>query len=312
MNIKNMSATELLNQLQQLQQPEKKVSILDLCNEYHTLKKIEGRVDETMRVMRIFLDRFVSWCTVNSKKDISDITKKDTQDYYEFLNTVCAEGSSKIQYTYLKAVFNHAVRNEYIFRNPFTLRFPPVLKVHDKYWTPKYFEQLIKAIRKYGKPKTREKTELIVRLIFTTGLRIGKLTATQESDIKIFDEETIMITTTRKTRSASQVKTHVTYLKNAKAIEMLKAHIENCKDVPLWSKTEPWDTRKILMRICKKADIEYMSPQKAKHGFITLLAEKGISAEMICELTGNTNVELVRKTYSHFNKRPSQTGPHTF
>lgn len=283
---------------------EERIGIVELCDEYLGHITNLGRSPETLKTYRSIIDRWISWTTKEEIKYAHEVKRRHTNRFYA--NLILKEFAKIDNYKRLKAIFNYALDMGYIGKNPFYLKLQFPKYMHDEYWTPEYFSKLTHAIRRHAPFSVRFKYELITRILFTTGMRIGKLMEVTKKDIKFHDNE-ILITTARKTCSKGEVQTHIFHLRNKRAIEMLRDYIERVDTDKLFPYSCVHTAKEVyregLKKVCKKADIEYRNPHQAKHGFITMLAEEGYSAEQACDLTGNTDVDLVRGTYMHFKTK---------
>ncbi|HDL15146.1 MAG TPA: site-specific integrase, partial [Euryarchaeota archaeon] len=125
----------------------------------------------------------------------------------------------------------------------------------------------------------------------------------------IIEENKVYVNTKCKVPKSAKIQRVTTPLLNREVVKMMKLYIERLdkkgikQDEYIFANRLPRSAysayRQTIERVCKKAGIKYKSPHKAKHGFITKMAQNGMSAEQICKMTGNLTPRLIQEVYMH-------------
>ena len=63
--------------------------------------------------------------------------------------------------------------------------------------------------------------------------------------------------------------------------------------------TDPSKNRRILIAICKRADLPRLNPNELRHSCASLLSDAGVMNEELADLLGHTTTEMVDQTYRH-------------
>lgn len=206
-------------------------------------------------------------------------------------------------------MFSLAEKRDYIVKNPFENKVCPASQVTE-WWTDDYvYHQLIPAIREHAKPCNRFKTELKVRFAYTTGIRTGITHRIRRKDVSINSDGSIYVNTKCNVQKSAKMQRITTEILDETTKTMMKEYIEKLDSEGIGAddkifarsqaRTAYYNYRNTLRLICKKAGIRYLSPHKAKHGFITRMARAGLSSRKICALTGNKTPSLIGQVYSH-------------
>ncbi len=244
-----------------------------------------------------------------------EVTYDNAEEFYNFMKRdpgFSKKGvlSSKYiisTYKCIKAVFAYAERRGYIVKNRFENKVFQQCQVSD-WWTDEYVKQLVAAIKKYTRGNKRFVTVLKVLLTYTTGLRPGVIHGIKRKGV-IIEGDKIYVNTKCKVAKSAKIQRITTPILNRDVIKMMKIHIERLDRKGIKqeeyifannnAKTAYEVYRKSIILACKKAGIQYKSPHKAKHGFITKMAINGLSAEQICKMTGNLTPRLIQEVYMH-------------
>jgi len=219
-------------------------------------------------------------------------------------------------YKNIKAMFAYAEKRSYIIKNRFENKVFPQSQVTE-WWTNEYVEKLVCAINKYARRDKRFVTVLKVLLTYTTGLRPGIIHGIKRKGV-IIEADKVYVNTKCKVPKSAKTQRITTPILNREVKKMLRIHIERLdkkeikQDEYIFAKNTNTKAvtraayesyRMTTKRACKKAELKYMSPHKAKHGFITKMAQNGMSAEQICKMTGNLTPRLIQEVYMHLQLR---------
>lgn len=248
---------------------------------------------------------------------INQLTEKDVDLFYVWLRSqktstgkTIQKSSANLYYSFLKTTFELGRKRKYLKDNVWPVKPIPKPRL-DTWWTREYLNDLIKAIRKFAPVSKRRYYETVIRLLFTTGIRIGKLLDTKQSEMRI-EGNRVWITTKLKIKGTAEYDSHESEILDPIAKKMLlqqcKRHNKYClkpDDRAIYSlynslirsfKGRPDRNEK---GICEKAGFHWLGFHKAKHGYITERVVEGFSYEQIGKLTGNKSIELMRRIYDH-------------
>lgn len=303
--------SQLLAQLLQQQRPAyqiNRITISELCNKHRQNGVSRELAHSTMLNYENAHNYFLEYAKERGLIYADEVRYDHAEEFYNFLKQRIKRSSVIGRYKAVKAMFAIAERRDYIMKNPFVNKAFQLSPVREWY-TDEYVEQLIHAIRTYAKPSNRFKTELTLRITYTTGIRVGILLRIRRKDITINEKGEVFITTDLKIAKSAEILTVTIELLDETTKEMLLRYIAELdkeglqSDSPIFSKrdnrTAYSNYRGTIARVCEKAGIQYLTPHKAKHGFITKMAKAGLSAEQICTLTGNKTPSLIQKVYVH-------------
>lgn len=228
-------------------------------------------------------------------------------------------GNRTIQmiHSVLRCALNKAVKEELIYRNPCVVVDRPKVKKKEMKVLDEYqVRQLFIAAR-------GTRLEVLVQIAVTTGLREGEILGLKWSDI---DWQNKQLHIQRQIQRIPQEGLIFSEPKSATGrrlitlgsniIEALKAHVNkqyfdrkiagvNWKEMDLIfpsSKGTPMDPRN-LIRLYKKLLVEANLPDirfhDLRHTSASLMLKQGVSAKVVQERLGHSDIALTLNTYSH-------------
>ncbi len=218
-------------------------------------------------------------------------------------------------YKNIKAAFALAEKREYIVKNRFENKPFPASQV-DVWWTDQYVEQLLNAADRFVPRAYQLKFKVRILLTYTTGLRSGVImhSIKRKNVILTTDQEgveRIYINTKCKVPKSAAIQRVTMEVLDERTKNLFKEYLTLIDDKGvkpddyIFTKGKPKQCysgyRKMLVKVCEQAGLEYKKPHGAKHGFITKMAQNGLTAEQICKLTGNLTPSLIQKTYMHLS-----------
>ncbi len=293
-----------------------RITIGELIEKHKVYIEAKEFSRDTTRVYRRAYRYFMQYSKERGIQYADDITYDYAEEFYNYMKK--SSGFRKINgelskhyiisvYKCIKAMFAYAEKRGYVVKNRFENKVYPQSQVSD-WWTDEYVEQLITAINKYVRRDRRFVTVLKVLLTYTTGLRPGIIHGIKRKGV-IIEENKVYVNTKCKVPKSAKIQRVTTPLLNREVVKMMKLYIERLdkkgikQDEYIFANRLPRSAysayRQTIERVCKKAGIKYKSPHKAKHGFITKMAQNGMSAEQICKMTGNLTPRLIQEVYMH-------------
>lgn len=143
-----------------------------------------------------------------------------------------------------------------------------------------------------------EKTKLMIKTLYSTGLRVSELTNLTPKDID-FNENNGFV------RSGKGKKDRRFFLSQSLSKELKKYLENNPNNKYLFSEDKPLTSRNIqtiIKRLGKKANInKKITPHSMRHSFATHLLENGANLAEIQQLLGHENLETTR-IYVHISQ----------
>lgn len=248
--------------------------------------------ERSLMDLNYLIDKIPSTLTNKTMRHITSI------EIREFINTISGDRTRMKVYTVLNDLFDKAVKNEVIGRNPLVVVDRPKYKAKEKYALTETEENLLCAKIK-GHPEY-----YIFAIALLQGLRPGELYALEYSDID-FENRTITI------NKAIDYKSSDTEVKNEysnRIIPLFNKTYEIIKDMDT-SKQEriTTDNERVINQQLKKLvkDItnETISLYNLRHTFITRLGDKNIPEHIIQAWVGHSKGSKVTKAvYTHISK----------
>jgi site-specific recombinase XerD len=312
--LENIPNEKILELLTNLLEKTPQLTIEELCQKHHQYIVAKDYAHETKRDYRVAYKLFNEWSSKKGLKYVGEVTYGHADEFYNYLlstpelyrHNKVAKNTAIRRYKFVKAIFGLAIKRNHVARNPFenkNYKLKPVLE----WWTDDYFHKLINAIRTHTGPSMRQRHELITRTIYTTGIRVGILHRLKHKDVRIDEEGRIHITVDLKiSRSAEKTRETIQLLEK-NTTEQFKAYYQekSCQgindDQYLFGRYGDHSYRDMLRRVCKRAGLKYLSPHKAKHGFVNKMASNGLTSVKICALTTNRTPWLIDKIYTHIS-----------
>ena len=256
-----------------------------------TLKKLEtelrirGFSDNTIKTYlsnnRLFLEYI--------KKDPKDINEDDIKNYFSFLN----KNKISNKTLGLKKAALIFFYKEILNKNIINFKTPRAEKKIPEVLTKEEIKALINATKNL-------KSKLIIKFLYSTGLRVSELINLRLKDLSIDKKEGWV-------RKGKGSKDRFFKLSDL-LIEDLKKYIltlDNKEEFLFPGKNKtltPRNIQKIIERATKKADIKKkVSPHKLRHSFATHLLDNGIDIRLIQELLGHSSISTT-EIYTHVSK----------
>ncbi len=249
------------------------------------------------------------------KKDISEITSEEIQDYFNSLTNYSNHYMEKFTEQFSKA-FSYAHNKGYIKINPMADTYRPKSAKPDKILRALELEEQ-ETLTDYLKSKTIEeepyKNAFLIQLY--AGLRIGEVLALQYKDIDLDkrlihinktiardeNERIILKDTTKTSAGIREVPIQDIILDELKEQkEISKKHFDNQLFLSNnRSYADPKNVNKILKRImfniCKTTDI---TTHCLRHTYGTRCIESGIAPVVVQRLMGHKDIAVTLNTYT--------------
>ncbi len=255
---------------------------LFMLEDYLMELELRGQSKNTIRNYSYTLSNFLNFINKNPK----DITEQDIKRYMIYLKND-KNATNKTIHRHL-----NALRSYFRYQN---------IDVADKVMLPKLSKPLPKFLTKEEIGILLEKPEKIrdkclIRLLYSTGLRVSELVKLNKNDIKT---ESIHVV------SGKGSKDRIVFV-DSKTREMLETYISDRKDTNealfisthgdrLSARTIQW----LIKKYSEEAGIEKkVTPHVLRHSFATHMLEGDADIVVIKELLGHSNLSTTQ-IYTH-------------
>lgn len=283
---------EIKKEKTQTQKLIKKYTLLEWYNIFIELYKKHQVKDTTLKSFEYDFKKFS--CLHN--KNIEDIKPIEIQNE---LNKIPYPSTQIRLHIFLNSIFEKAVLNEIIIKNPMKAVIKPKYKAAQKCALThnEEFEFIRCASQhKYGK---------YFLICLYQGLRKGEARALKVNDID-FNENTLRIdeslnthTTRTTTKNLQSMRTIPLF---SKAKEILKELVKGKKQNELIFNIGQHRVDKAIAQICESANIKHISTHILRHTFITRCQELNIPTYIIQQWVGHEKGSVVTtKIYTHLN-----------
>jgi len=261
--------------------------VIKLLKALETELKLRGFSDKTLKAYlrhnKLFLDYV--------KKDPKEIMEQDIKDHMAHLisDKKIAPRSLALKKSALKFFYDTVLK-----KNIVNLQTPKIPKSIPIFLTKDEIKDLIKAA-------PRDKSRLMIKVLYSTGLRVSELTNLKINDLNLETKEC-----------------WVRHGKGAKDrfFQLPESIISNLKDyIQTLSKDEEFlfpsknskqmtsrNVQKIIQHTAFKAGIKKpVTPHKLRHSYATHLLNEGVDIRLIQELLGHSNLSTTQ-IYTHVSK----------
>lgn len=308
----------------------RKMTVRQLFEEYAAVKKYEVRqstYDKTVRTFAYYI--FPTLADVC----IDKLSAKILQDWKISLEERdLALKTKKNVYSELRAMFNYAVRMEYLPKSPLVkvgnFKDPLATKQEINFYTPDEFRAYIRVAKEMALQKQKEENDLFewnyyvfFNIAFYTGLRKGEIHALRWCDIdgaylsvkhsitqKLHNED---VETPPKNKSSIR-----TIQIPLPLIKILDEHKKRQMLLGNWSS----DHRVLGEERCLRdttiqkrnnlyaslAGVKRIRIHDFRHSHASLLANMGINIQEVARRLGHAKIEMTWNTYSHLYPREEE------
>lgn len=229
-----------------------------------------------------------AYCTHNGKfleyvgKEPGEVSEDDLKRY---LAVIIANKAARRTVALVRSALLFYY-NEVLGRNFSAIRTPKIEKKLPTVMTRDEIGRLLGAI-------THEKSRLLVRLLYASGLRVSEAVRLRTEDIEL-DERIAWV------RSGKGGKDRMVILSEGLVAVLRKylrgkSYVFPGRDGPM----TPRNVQKIISRAARKAGIrKHVTPHVLRHSFATHLREAGNDLRLIQELLGHSSIQTT-EIYTH-------------
>lgn len=228
---------------------------------------------------------------------IRDIKSITTIELNIFLSTIEKTKIKQMIYIYLKDIFDKALKNELVLKNPIVnIDKPKHIKKEKVYLESKDFNLFFKAIE-------NSKYKVLYITILTSGMRIGEALAINKNDIDA-ENKTIQISKQKTTNI-----TDITKTENSKRFivlpDMTINLLMNYENDFLFNNFTYSNVMNNFNKIKNKLPKKYknLTLHGLRHSYASFLLENKIDIKSIQTLLGHTNINTTTNIYTHVSKK---------
>lgn len=235
------------------------------------------------------------------KKDLDKVIYEDVSDYLEYLKlngNKKKNTSIKRMISSLKSFYKFLYRNNYIKKenNPMVRVSAPKIEKRLPHFL--YYNDLLEIIRESSKDKDGIRDQLIIEMLYATGVRVSELVNIKIKDID-FDNRRIIV-------QGKGNKERIVYY-GEYAEEVLKEYMNTHyrKDYEYLfvnskgEKITDAGIRYIIDKIMEKLSIKvHVTPHVLRHTFATDMLNNGCDIKVVQELLGHSSLKAT-EIYTH-------------
>lgn len=273
-----------------------------LLFEWIKIKRLEIRNSSYKNYLYTIKNRIVPSL---GNRDVSDITKKDIQEYIlEQSKTLKQEtviGITKV----LSQSFKYAVEEGYIEESPYkNIKVPKDRDFKEiKVFSTEEVDKIV-SVKGYS---TQKKD--IITLAYRTGMRMGEILTLKWEDVN-FEQKFLTVRRTLSSYCDSEPEICEPKTKGSKrridlddvTINML-SNIQNKNEFVFCKKDGTILSRQCVTtsfkRMCQAANVKYHSFHSLRHTHASVLLSNGIHPKIVQERLGHSKISTTMDTYSH-------------
>tara|TARA_Y100000310_G_scaffold159627_1_gene159302 strand:- start:60541 stop:61362 length:822 start_codon:yes stop_codon:yes gene_type:complete len=245
--------------------------------------KLRGFSERTVEAYLLHNRKFLQYI----KKDPNKVTEDEIKGY---LADLISKKELSLKTISLKKASLKFLFDEVLKMNIVNLKTPKVPRSIPVILTKEEVKRLIDSA-------SRIKTKLIIKLLYSSGLRVSELTNLKINDLE-FEEKIGWV------RKGKGSKDRMFLLSDSLIID-IKNHLKTLSEDEIYlfpgknTTLTPRNIQKIIETTGKKANIKkQVTPHKLRHSFATHLLSDGVDIRFIQSLLGHTNLNTTQ-IYTH-------------
>lgn len=246
--------------------------------EFELELELEGKSSRTIEIYSYYVEKFLGFI---KDGDIDEVTSKDVKKFLiDLKNKDYSKKSMHLVVQSLRSYFREMDRKDLLTE----IEPPKVPKSLPKALSEKELAQFLEAI-----PEIRKKDRAIIRLFYTTGLRVSEVSNLNVSNVN-FEERLIRV------EEGKGEKDRVVPV-NEDTIKMLKEYLDR-EEGPLFlgkdeKRITPEKIRYIFKKYSEKSGIK-CTPHTLRHTFATHMLEQGTDVRVIQNILGHASLDTTQ------------------
>lgn len=273
-----------------------RIKLSEAYDKYIRIKLLgAGRGEGSENQMRLQLKRAIK-CFGDVQ--VRRLTVEDVSYFYPWLRRTRAVSTSRETVRGFRAVLRFCNDLGVKTVNPDQIIVPKPEKKMARFLSKEEVERFAEtagAPRKGCSPMNRMKSELIIRMLFATGLRIGELCALNRDSIR--NRQFSVVGKSKYPRPC-----YITKEIEQRIKEYLNERTDDSNALFVSERSKerikPDDVERDFRRISKLAGVGRVHPHALRHSFGTLLIENGVDIRFVAELLGHENLSTTQR-YTH-------------
>lgn len=263
-----------------------------LINEYLTHLAAVGKSDNTIKNYTHSLRVFEDWL---GDREIQNLKLIHTYEYQVYLNNKITEAKPTTIYLYLialKTFLTFCQKNGVrLAVNPEHMEMPKIPDFNPTYLTKDEISALFASI-----PESRPQDHLMIKLLYTTGIRVSELSTIRAEDIDLSSKQ-IRI-------KGKGGRVRLVFLTD-EVCELIRRHgvLSGYLFRGRVSKTPHYTITQIGLIVKKYARLagitKTVTPHVLRHSLATILLKNGANVRIVQELLGHRSIETTAR-YTHF------------
>lgn len=231
--------------------------------------------------------------------EIQTLTAPDVRNYYEHLLKWQKPDTARGNIVCLRAVVKLCRRNNLEVLDPELIKVPKREKRVITYLTEEEVERFIEVV---GAPQrgysaiNRQRNVLIVRLLYSTGLRVSELCRLNRNSFR--NRQAAICGKSKLPRPVYIPETVESLIK-----EYLAKRHDSEPALFISEKTgkriTPGTVRLVFRNACARSDFENVHPHTLRHSFATKMLDKEVDLRYIADLMGHESLDTTR-IYTHY------------
>ena len=312
------------------EKPVRKMTVQELFDEYIAIKQYEARETTIDKNKRNF-DYYILPTLKDAR--IDKLTAKGLQEWKLIMEQKGLSLNSKKQaFSDLRAMFNYAIKMEYIHKNPLTIlgnfKDTEFIKQDMMIYTAEEFKRFISAAKQLAVEREEKQKDfsewdfyVFFCVAFYTGLRKGEIHALKWSDLngsflsvkrsitqrlKGGDRETppknkASVRTLQMPSPLVQVLAE--HRKRQETLDTFTEDYRVCGGVRSLRNTS---IQRKNERYAALAGLDVIRIHDFRHSHVSVLANEGINIQEIARRLGHSRIEMTWNTYSHLYPREEE------
>lgn len=240
--------------------------------------KIRGFSNLTLRNYNWFVEKFIK----SESKSLEELNEDDAKNFLAEIIDQKSVSTAGLAASSLKFFFSE------ILKKPITLKLPKKEQKLPEVLTKEEIKKLIDST-------TNSKSKLLIKLLYSTGIRVSELVNLKAADLNL-DEKICWVRggKGKKDRQVTLPKSLTQELENYIKNNVVNAYLFS-KEKPL----TPRNIQKIIKKAALKAEInKKVSPHTLRHSYATHLLEQGTDIRLIQTLLGHASISTTQ-IYTH-------------
>lgn len=264
------------------------MTLQEQINEFMIDLKASGKSDNTVRIYRFYMDKFVQWCEKNSI-DYRELTGKKLRKFRNYLVSQRFSASLVNMTIYtVKSFYDFLAEEEIVPGNPvIPKRLTIAMERRLPDWLP---DEEVETIFSHDSfTSLRPHVQLALRTMLASGLRVSEVANLRPRDV-ILQDNIVLLHVFRGKRKKER---YVPVVDKEVAKELIEFRKEKSGQEKLFKVGAKW-----LMNVCRQIGLAtgiHFHSHRLRHTIATRLLNNGVSLDVVQELLGHEHISTTRR-----------------